>query len=1147
MDQTIFGFLNGKRESGLCLIDWPTGRGKTTQAEEYICKHAGEHVIFYITPLKKNVYGRGAAYQKTESLFKACGRDDEFRKRAIYIPANLDSVKFNLAKVEPLLSQDIVQEQVYIRLRKAINSLLAIEKKDKHNVPPEVINAANKAESAFRYWLGNYIRRNCGKKPAERLARIRANKNLEPLITLYPAIESSEKSIFFMTVDKFYSHNSTLIEPSYSFLENPLSKNALVFMDEFDACKDAILNRQIEEAATNSIGNIFGLIKKIGDSFDSPMNDDFFSGEKESNGQNAAYVYEALKKKFHEEAREKRLNLAFKYKGERDATKSFIFKDTDHITILEQKKNEGVYLALKEDNPSKNEIFKAKVSDLKCPSLNAALMTAQHDIEFFARGIGSVAKDLMDFAYSVEHRELSISDAVHSCLERFDLSEDEIDYLMPMVLNELTRKKQKNAASFSPDFYERGFSFNSLADQDASYLETKIKSVSLSTTPESFLCSLASRAFVVGLSATASLHSVTGNFDLNYLQSQLGVGFYEPTDEDKERMALFIRKQMKNYRPKIAVEFENKSGDDDEDYGLSESIHSKSAVEYLASQIKGAAIAEDDYNVNRFLKVFKAAYSFLTNRKSKALLVLTNRNMKETGSDLFTRDNLFRLLKEALHGAHRDRRFEILCLDGATFEEKQGSIGLAVKEFGKVIVVSSYPTTGTGQNLQYTDDNGKEKDLDSLYLESPTNLVVNLDSVHDMDPTKATETLLRYCYQVEALALSGGISPEEKRVYIKYAFKKRINSMAKLEYADGHLYSCSSTNLYGVRILAQATGRISRTKNKKGNVHIYLDDEIVKNYDFRLLNKTMFVEEFQAIIDACNQKRTMEISEVNRERINACLNRSNAFSHRLWSILSGTKEKWAEGQQNEWRGMREYFLHHPTLSREELVSSPYASAYFEAPENQKFTCYYYEVENENITDVFYEKPARGVGIEVSETAARLSFAIANKELRAFMETKGYPIAFVPSDAILNPVAFTNIYKGALGEVVVKWVLDQYGLTIDEITDGAKFEKFDFVFHEYPNVYVDAKNWSEMTAAGGNQRLGAAEILAQALSKLELIGGDKAIIIETFVKEAGNPHREGDGKVLVVPTLFDVEKPDCPIRVDVVAAIREYLEDTHNGN
>ena len=94
-------------------------------------------------------------------------------------------------------------------------------------------------------------------------------------------------------------NNSTIVEPSYSFIDSDITKGALVFLDEFDACKDAILNHQIEEAAKNAVGNVFGLIKKIGDSFDSPMTEDFFAGEPESNGHNAAYVYEEIKKKFH--------------------------------------------------------------------------------------------------------------------------------------------------------------------------------------------------------------------------------------------------------------------------------------------------------------------------------------------------------------------------------------------------------------------------------------------------------------------------------------------------------------------------------------------------------------------------------------------------------------------------------------------------------------------------------------------------------------------------------------------------------------------------------------------------------------------------------------------------------------------------------
>lgn len=1135
MDQTIFGFLGGSRKSGLCLIDWPTGRGKTTQAEEYICNHAGERNIFYATPLKKNV---GEAYRDTLKRFKD---KDRFKRIAILLPSNLDSVKANLGKVKDLLPEEITREKVFIDLWNSVSGLCMVESRDKRSVPPELQDTAAKAESAFRRWLTGYVCKNLGRTARERLASIRADEKLRHLIELYPAIESCEKSVFFMTTDKFYMNNSTIVEPSYSFLDSDITKGALVFLDEFDACKDAILNHQIEEAAKNAVGNVFGLIKKIGDSFDSPMTEDFYAGEPESNGHNAAYVYQEIKKKFHDEAREKRLNVTFKYRGEQDAPKSFIFKDTDHITILEQKKSDGKFLALDESKPTLNYIYKADVKDGKKATLNGALMTAQGDIEFFARGIAIAARDLMAHAHDVQHRDLSVTDAIHSCLERFDLSEQEIEYFMPIVLSDFTRKKRKAEGSMSPEFYERGFSFNSMADQDASYLETKIKSVSLSSTPESYLCALASQAYVVGLSATATLHSSTGNFDLNYLQSKLGPAFYQPTPEDKARMAAQIAKQMKDYHPDIRVSFESCGEKAEDKYGLSEVIGDPDAVEFITSKIDNSG-SDEDFDKVRFANVYKAALRFLLNRKSKALLVLCNRNMKEQGGGLYSKDRFIEFLNDGLNAIRKKVGFGVLCLDGLVFDERKTQIGLMVEEFGKAIVVSSYPTTGTGQNLQYSEKDGTQKDLDSLYLESPTNLVVDLKHLHEIDQTKATEAILRYCYQVEVASVSGGISPAEKRAYIKYAFQKRINPFAKLEMKDGHLYGCSSTNLYGIRILAQATGRISRTKKKSHEVNIYLDVAISRTFDFRLLDESAFVEEFQAIIRACKKRRVDYKSDSNEERINACLNGCGSLKNVLWSILSETKEEWSDGQIAEWQEMREYLLKHPTLSDEELASSPYAYMYFRAPQGEKFTKYYFAFEDEDITDVRYESPAKGTMAEVSAENARLTLLASNKEFAKAMADRGYPTAFRPDDAILNPVAFTNIYKGALGEFVVEYVLNGYGIAIQGIKENAKFEKFDFALQERPDVYVDAKNWSLSTASGANGTIDAPSLEQKFLGKLAKVGGSKAIVISAFADGNEKPHIEGGGKILVIPTLFDVAKDSCPIAPAGLLAIREFLEE-----
>ncbi|MDD4728387.1 MAG: hypothetical protein PHN55_06510 [Dysgonamonadaceae bacterium] len=56
-----------------------------------------------------------------------------------------------------------------------------------------------------------------------------------------------------MSMDKFLSRNSTIIEPSYSIYKSKLVKNSIVIIDEFDATKEIVLNNIIKSGSINNI------------------------------------------------------------------------------------------------------------------------------------------------------------------------------------------------------------------------------------------------------------------------------------------------------------------------------------------------------------------------------------------------------------------------------------------------------------------------------------------------------------------------------------------------------------------------------------------------------------------------------------------------------------------------------------------------------------------------------------------------------------------------------------------------------------------------------------------------------------------------------------------------------------------------------
>ena len=105
--------------------------------------------------------------------------------------------------------------------------------------------------------------------------------------------------------------------------------------------------------------------------------------------------------------------------------------------------------------------------------------------------------------------------------------------------------------------------------------------------------------------------------------------------------------------------------------------------------------------------------------------------------------------------------------------------------------------------------------------------------------------------------------------------------------------------------------------------------------------------------------------------------------------------------------------------------------------------------------------------------------------------------------------------GALGEATGKCIFD--GIIkhkITEITDPAKFERFDFQLAEDPDVFIDFKNWSESSQVDGT----AYE--RKCSEKLDSVGGKRLFVVNMFSNSNHPPYvSEIDKRIIVFPRLI----------------------------
>jgi hypothetical protein len=152
---------------------------------------------------------------------------------------------------------------------------------------------------------------------------------------------------------------------------------------------------------------------------------------------------------------------------------------------------------------------------------------------------------------------------------------------------------------------------------------------------------------------------------------------------------------------------------------------------------------------------------------------------------------------------------------------------------------------------------------------------------------------------------------------------------------------------------------------------------------------------------------------------------------------------------------------------------------------------------------------------VSETEARLSHLLDFPGMSQFFEKNGWATKFEEQPYILSPVLFNSIYKGSLGEVAGKFILEQSEIALKPVTDPEKFEFFDYKVADSPDVYIDFKHWKETFTANHGQMI-------QAISKKMSKIGAKKVFIINLLGEGNYTIHENEG-IIEIPYLWHKDK------------------------
>ena len=1040
--------LDNTKDTGLLLLDMPTGTGKTYNVLQFIksyLKQNQEKKIFFVTTLKKNLD------DPYNELIKELDNDPDLKDSVFRVLSNTEHAIKNFNRIKKDIKNSEIRSSEEFRSFDALITA-GVNKPD----------AFGDIERNFRYLISKTLSRKF-KKKSEKLNAIKNDKDWQWVGELYPVVFSEEKRVFFITMKKLINKYDTIIEKSVRLYETSFFRNSLVFIDEFDATKKDIQDMIVQNGLNKSIDYI-DLFRNIKICLDNQASIPSNIWENIENRPSHRHALEKNIRIFDDISKEHHLLQHHKSLGFEEK-RVVLFSDFTHNNYTTGKEDVVVEYDKKKNLNTLSLVPKGQLDD----SLYNALNKIKGAISHFARFVAILAysyrkNKIQNEEDGMSYGEFTEYHAIDTVLDSFHLQGDSNRIIREMALtySNRFRTKTSNIVDIIDDFsfYATGFSHYDFCDDYSHDNTTIIRKFVFEDTPESILFTICTLSKVVGISATATFKTVLGNYDIDYLEWKLGENYFKPTAEDKERLKKDFENQTSGFeKVEIVVDLTETSSKDLPNWS---SIYAdKDVINHAHNR---TSYNNDIYKEVRYFKAVLAFKQFLDNNL-QSYLALFSKALKKNDGD-FDQNTLFELymLLYAEKGVPFD---ESICavLDSNNFDEQKKELIDALSEGKRRFIISTYATIGAGQNLQYsipanrqnevikinnTRENKSEMDIEGIYLDKPTLLVYQCDGEE--------ETAINRVFQMEYLFQKKAISYNDKMKEIVLSYNSLNKSNERVKFWNKSFSNLRDVKIFATKTIVQAMGRKCRTSYRGKRVYILADSELGDALD----KSTLFSEDrmFNQEMVALANKFELNEDAVSNDYMGDAINMSISSNKRILQLLTRCFEnRWSDEEIRKWKTMREYTLQHPTLTEEEWSKSPFKLHYISFGE--PIRKYYYQHNSDYYSINQIAKDRFENAYEVSSEDANLKNLFETwPRLKELFIKNNYAIDFKEGDYILSPPLYNNIYKGALGEVCGKEIFEFFDISLEEL-NAEEHELFDFKVKGKP-IYVDFKYWKDTT-------------------------------------------------------------------------------------
>lgn len=1159
----ICEFVKRSEKKGLVEIPLPTGFGKTHAVMQAISMMTeretgafpGVKKIIFTTTLKKNL-----PVEKLKDYYKG-----DFDKEVLLLKSNVDSlIDFHanggLSKIPEKFKDD-----AFYKMVKRLDHLKTLQaKKEKSSDDFEFIQElkehANEDEQVFRKHIRSILRENF-RTSVEQKKAIKKRSEFQWIGELYPYIFIDDKKVIFMSMRKLLSGLSPLAGSGNSLLTEEFLNGSILFIDEYDATKKDVKDEIIEEQLRERLDLI-----RVFRSVHSALHSERFSNDL----LDVLHMDDYTLQKFYESiiihANElyERFHLGLSYRQEDglvDRKKNFLFYDSQFQTILEK----GKYTIFAQEDKARHRMSITKGESDSSIDGNVAIQDLLRKVDAFMKRFSYFIWRWAN-AYMIKENSkrtelkakdgidldmMTVDNAAYSIIDKF-LSDRQEKRIIFSYYSKMNMQAMRDGQRLPYSYFANGFTMFELEDNDANNDDTMMSMVKIKDTPESIMAFIAENALVFAISATAAIPSATGNYCRDYLKDVLKDKFHSLPEEDAG-LTDYIRKELETrnepYRNEIGIEVSDVPEDEELiKERLINCFADKESAKLCLNKIEfeTSELGEEkcSYYANKYMRLAYVVRLFANQKDQQTLLYLGKALPKDSDGSTLKKNVLDYIIEMANIDAGLKGLYMIqpAILTSSNFDETKEQICERLKNGEKLIIFSSYQTVGAGQNLQYPVNESyrdnvvtlphsynyekEERDIDSIYLDDITYLTENINDIKHFDIKRNMYHLM----QVMECFGNYEISVEAKRELVKAGFNSLQNILPKCNVS---LNDAQSIKFHVTRDVIQAVGRMGRTCLRNKHISIYIYEKVLRQLDYNTLMAEFNSEEVKAI---GKKLKTKEVTACIDNQLQLAMLRANTISIQVsGKILSTVKRsfkgEWSDTDMRLWKELRELVLKHPTANEEDLADDDLRAYYINGL--QPLSKYLFSVNNNSYRNIHVwfadedsfrkskqiikDENGRLVVHKCSEDDARLQMLLNIKGIREMFQKRGYAEHFQTKKYIMSPALYTNIYKGALGEVCGRYIIENStSLKLKEIQDGNQFEYFDYRIEDYPNIYIDFKHWKISSAPYNDKDA----IMTEIRSKMDKIGAQRVYIVGILKDSESIANISADERIVTIPYLVD---------------------------